>query len=141
MQYRQIAVIGGKGAGPGQFAASLRGIALDAAGNLYAANDSQITVFDAAGRLRRRWSTSQPVHSVAVAGDGAVYTGQIRQIEIFDAAGKLLRTWRDEALLGRVTAIGFVDGDVLAGDATGPRHPAFRLREANSATTSAGTIR
>src|ERR1035438_2388216 len=119
MQYRQVAVIGGKGAGPGQFSASLRGIALDAHANLYAANDAQITVFDAAGRLRRRWSTSQPVHSVAVAGDGAVYTGQIRQIEIFDGAGKLVHTWRDDALLGRVTAIGFVGGDVLAGDATG----------------------
>jgi len=119
MQYRQVAVIGGKGAGPGQFGASLRGIAADAAGNIYAANDSQITVFDAAGRLKRRWSTSQPVHSVAVAGDGAVYTGQIRQIEIFDGGGKLVHTWRDDALLGRVTAIGFADGDVLAGDATG----------------------
>jgi sugar lactone lactonase YvrE len=119
MQYRKIAVIGDKGPGPGQFAASLRSIAVDQAGNLYAANDSQITLFDAAGRLKRRWSTSQPVHSVAVAGDGAVYTGQIRQIEIFDSAGKLVRTWRDDALLGRVTAIGFVGGDVLAGDATG----------------------
>jgi len=119
MEYRQVAAIGGKGAGPGQFGASLRGIAVDAAGNVYAANDSQITLFDAGGRLRRRWSTSQPVHSVAVAGDGAVYTGQIHQIEIFDSAGKLIRTWRDDALLGRVTAIGFVDGDVLAGDATG----------------------
>ncbi len=119
MQYRQGAVIGGKSAGPGQFGASLRGIAVDGAGNLYAANDSQINLFDAGGRLRRRWSTSQPVHSVAVAGDGAVYAGEIRQIEIFDGTGKLLRTWRDEALAGRVTAIGFVDGDVLAGDATG----------------------
>jgi hypothetical protein len=119
MQYRQVAVIGGKGAGPGQFAASLRGIALDPAGSIYAANDSQITVFDSTGRVRRRWSTSQPVHSVAVAGDGAIYAGQIRQIEIFDAAGRLLRTWRDEALLFRVTAIGFTGGDVLAGDAAG----------------------
>jgi len=119
MQYRQVAVIGGKGTAPGQFGASLRGIAVDAHGNLYAANDSQITLFDAAGRLRRRWSTSQPVHSVAVAGDGTVFTGQTGKIEIFDGAGKLVRTWRDEALLGRVTALGFVDGDVLAGDATG----------------------
>jgi sugar lactone lactonase YvrE len=119
MQYRQVAVIGGKGPGPNQFATSLRGIAVDAHGNLYAANDAQITLFDAAGRLRRRWSTSQPVHSVAVSADGTVYTGQIRQIEIFDGAGKLVHTWRDEALLGRVTAIGFVASDVLAGDATG----------------------
>ncbi|MGA2132110.1 MAG: NHL repeat-containing protein [Bryobacteraceae bacterium] len=113
MQYRQTGVIGG------QIGAALRGIALDPAGNLYVANDSQITVFDAGGRLRRRWSTAQPVHSVAVAGDGSVYAGEIRQIEIFDGAGKLKRTWRDDALLGRVTAIGFVNGDLLAGDATG----------------------
>jgi sugar lactone lactonase YvrE len=119
MQYRQIAVIGGKGPAPNQFGASLRGVALDTAGNLYAANDSQITVFDSAGRLRRRWSTSQPVHSVAVAADGTVYAGQIHQIEIFDGAGKLVNTWRDDALLGRVTAIGFTGGDVLAGDAAG----------------------
>ena len=119
MRYRQVGMIGGKGAGPGQFGAALRCIAVDGAGNLYAANDSQITLFDAGGRLRRRWSTSQPAHAVAVAGDGAVYAGEIRQIEIFDGAGKLMHTWRDEALLGRVTAIGFVDGDVLAGDATG----------------------
>ncbi|HVP45336.1 MAG TPA: NHL repeat-containing protein [Bryobacteraceae bacterium] len=119
MQYRQVAVIGGKGTGPGQFGTSLRGIAVDAISNIYAANDSQITVFDAAGRLRRRWSTSQPAHSVAVAAGGAVYTGEIRQIEIFDGAGKLVSTWRDETLLGPVTAIGFVDRDVLVGDATG----------------------
>src|ERR1035438_4782392 len=43
MQCRQVAVIGGKGAGPGQFGTSLRGIAVDATGNIYAANDSQIT--------------------------------------------------------------------------------------------------
>jgi hypothetical protein len=29
MQYQQVAVIGGKGPGPGQFRDSLRGIALD----------------------------------------------------------------------------------------------------------------
>src|ERR1039458_8069110 len=78
MQYRQVAVIGGKGAGPGQFGTSLRGIAVDATGNIYAANDSQITVFDAAGR-----------------------------------------PWRESPRVGGGTAIGFVGGDVLAGDATG----------------------
>ncbi len=119
MQFRQTAIIGGKGPGPGQFSTSLRGIAVDAHGNLYVANDSQITQFDTSGRLKRRWSTAQPVQSVAVAPDGAVYAGEIRQIEIFDGAGKLVNTWRDDALLGRVTAIGFVHGTVLAGDAVG----------------------
>jgi sugar lactone lactonase YvrE len=117
MEYRQIQFIGGKGSAPGQFAASLRGLAVDRHGQLYAAGDSEIKVFDAAGRLKRRWSTARPVHSVAVTDDGAVYAGEERQIEIFDGAGKLLNTWRDENLLGRVTAIGFVNDGVLAGDA------------------------
>jgi hypothetical protein len=121
MEYRQIQVIGGKGSAPGQFAASLRSLAVDTHGQLYAAGDSEIKVFDAAGLLKRRWSTARPVHSVAVignaAGDGAVYAGEERQIEIFDGAGKLVNTWRDENLLGRVTAIGFVKDGVLAGDA------------------------
>ena len=109
MQYRHVQVIEGKGA--------LRGIAVDNHGQLYAAGDSEIRVFDAAGRLTHRWSTSRPALSVAVAGDGAVYAGQLRQIEIFDPAGKLLTTWYDEKLLGRVTAIGFTRDSVLAGDA------------------------
>jgi hypothetical protein len=52
-----------------------------------------------------------------VASDGAVYAGELGQIEIFDGAGKLRSTWRDEKLLGRVTAIGFTEDSVLAGDA------------------------
>src|ERR1035437_7855872 len=121
MEYRQIRAMGGKGSAPSQFAALLRGPAVDAHGQLYAAGDSEIKVFDAAGRLKRRWSTARPVLSVAVstdgAGDGAVYAGQLRQMEIFDGAGKLVNTWRDETLLGRVTAIGFGKDGVLAGDA------------------------
>src|ERR1035441_8981796 len=88
MEYRQIRVIGGKGRAPGQFAASLRSLAVDAHGQLYAAGGSEIKVFDAGGRLKRRWSTARPVHAVAVSGDGAIFAGEERQIEIFDGAGK-----------------------------------------------------
>jgi len=109
MQYRHVQVIDGKGA--------LRGIAVDALGQLYAAGDSEIKLFDVAGQLTRRWPTTRPAHAVAVAGDGAVYAGELGQIEIFDGAGKLLHTWRDEKLLGRVTAIGFTRDSVFAGDA------------------------
>ena len=117
MQYRHVQVIGGKGAAPDRFTATLRGIAVDSREQLYAAGDSEVKVFDGAGRLKRRWPTSQPVHSVAVASDGAVYAGEIGKIEIFDGTGKLIDTWRDEKLLGRVTAIGFTKDSVLAGDA------------------------
>ena len=109
MQYRHVQVIDGKG--------GLRGIAMDSRGQLYAAGDSEIKLFDAAGRLKQRWPTSRPALAVAVARDGAVYAGEMGQIEIFDGAGKLLRTWRDETLLGRVTAIGFSKDSVLVGDA------------------------
>jgi hypothetical protein len=119
MEYRQTNVIGGKGSAPGEFAASLRCLAVDARGQLLAAGDSEIKMFDASGRIKRRWSTSRPVLSVAVAADGAVYAGELRQIEIFDGSGKLVNTWRDETLLQRVTAIGFVHDGVLAGDSAG----------------------
>ena len=55
MQYRHVQLIGGKGTAPDRFAATLRGIAVDAHGQLYAAGDSEIKVFDAAGRLKKRW--------------------------------------------------------------------------------------
>jgi hypothetical protein len=109
MQYRHVQTIDGKG--------GLRGIAIDGLGQLYAAGDSEIKLFDAAGRFKLRWPTTIPAHAVAVAGDGAVFAGELGQIEIFDGAGKLFHTWRDEKLLGRVTAIGFTRDSVIAGDA------------------------
>ena len=99
MEYRQIQVIGGKGSAPGQFATSLRSLAVDTHGQLYAAGDSEIKVFDAAGLLKRRWSTARPVHSVAVignaAGDGAVYAGEERQID----------AELEDVLIGRIVRI------------------------------------
>lgn len=111
MPYRQVQLIGG------HWKTALCGLAIDRHGQVYAAGDSHISVFDAAGVLARRWPAARPALAVAVAGDGAVYAGESGQIEIFDFAGKLQHTWRDELLLGRVTAIGFVDDSVLAGDA------------------------
>ena len=119
MQFRQIQTIGSKGSGPDRFNFALRGIAIDGHGQLYAAGDSEVKVFDTAGRLQRRWPTTGMLLSVAVAADGAVYTGQLGQIEISDHAGKRLDIWREEKLLGRVTAIGFSGESVLAGDAAG----------------------
>ena len=111
MEYRLTHVI------RSEFQTALRSIAVDAHGQIFAAGDSEIKVFDIAGRLKQRWSTSRPLLSVAIASDGAVYAGELGRIEIFSAAGKLVNAWRDETLLGRVTAIGFVKDGVLAGDA------------------------
>lgn len=117
--YRCSRTLAGKGSGAAEFAAALRGIAVDPRGAVYAAGDSEVKLFDSAGRLQRRWSTTGPGLSVAVAPDGKVWVGEPHLIEIFDSAGKLLDTWRDENLLGRVTAIGFSAGAVFAGDAAG----------------------
>jgi sugar lactone lactonase YvrE len=102
-----------------RFRETLRGIAIDARDRLYAAGDAEVKVFDTGGALLRRWATAGPAHAVAIAADGRVFVGESRQIEIFDAAGRLLDKWRDPDRLGRVSAIGFVDAHVLAGDAHG----------------------
>jgi hypothetical protein len=111
MQYRQIQTIGG------QFSASLRGICLDRAGRLFATGDSQLKVFDPAGKLLQGWGTAKPGCSVAVSGDGTVYSGQDGQVEIFAKGAR--RQWRPDGLLGEATAIGFFNGDILIADAKG----------------------
>jgi hypothetical protein len=117
--YRHSRTLAGKGSGPAEFAAALRGVATGPRGAVYAAGDSEVKQFDADGRIRRRWSTARPGLSVATAPDGNVWVGEPRQVEIFDGAGKLLDTWHYENRLGAVTAIGFSAGSVFIGDAAG----------------------
>jgi sugar lactone lactonase YvrE len=100
------------------FRGSLRGITVDSRDRVYAAGDAEIRVFEG-DALARRWATAGPVHTVAIANDGRVFAGESRQIEIFNPSGRLLDTWRDADRLGRVSAIGFSNGDVLAGDSHG----------------------
>lgn len=111
MQFRQDRVISG------EFNRTLCGLWIDRQDRLYAAGDSQVKVFDAAGRVERSWNTSRPGLSVAVNAEGHVYVGQAGQVEIFDAASRVARVWRVEGRLGEVTAIGFAGGDLLVGDA------------------------
>ena len=98
---------------------------------VYAAGDSAVKVFRRGGRLDRQWATAKPAWCVAVAEDGRVYVGEDGQIEIFDPAGRLDRHLARRERLGRVTAIGFVGGDVLARRCDRPLHPPLRrAREA-----------
>lgn len=98
---------------------SLRGITIDPHDRMYAVGDARVSVFDSNGTPQRGWTTSAPAHTAAIAPDGRVFVGESQQIEIFDEAGRLLETWRDPQRLGRVSAIGFANGDVLAGDSHG----------------------
>ncbi len=117
MEYRQTRTLGGRGSEPHQFGDALRGLALDDAGNLYAAGDSEIKVFDPDGGMLRRWPTGRPAWAVAVDGEGGVWVGEEGQVEVFSAAGELADTWGDERL-GLVTAVGFGGGDVFLADAS-----------------------
>lgn len=116
MQYRQLRIISGRGGGEAEFRVALRGTALDRQGRLYAAGDSEVKVFDNAGKLLKRWPVQSPPFTVAVSPDGLVWVGQPGQIEVFDGAARLVRTWKDGARMGRVTAIGFLKDSVLVGD-------------------------
>jgi streptogramin lyase len=126
MEYRQIAVIGGRGPAAGQFHGTLRGVWVDRQGNLLTAGDSQIRVYSPAGALLRRWNTAKPALAVGADDAGRVYAGEAGQIEVFDPAGKLLESWRDNEKLGEVTAFGFHKDNVLAGDARGRAIRRFR---------------
>lgn len=107
------------GIGRGVFTASIRGLAVGSDDLLFAAGDSLVNMFGRDGRSSRAWHTAAPAWSVAVADDGRVFVGEDGQIEIFEANGRLAATWRHAKRLGRVTAIGFANGDVIAGDASG----------------------
>lgn len=118
LEFRSARRIGGKGPAPHQFSRTLRGVAVDGAGRLYAVGDSVVKAYDASGQLARQWATGQPGECVAVDEAGLVWVGQKGQVEVFDPQGDLSDTWRDPERLGLVTAIGFGGGDVFLADAS-----------------------
>ena len=119
MQYHHVRTISGKGSRPDQFAESLKGIATDPAGLVYAVGDREVKVFDSNGELQRRWRTNQAVYCVAIDERANVFVGEAGQVEKFNESGGLLATWHDEERLGAVTAIGFFGDSVLIADARG----------------------
>jgi len=118
VEFRPTRRIGGRGTAPHQLSRSLRGVAVDGAGRLYAVGDSSVKVFDAEGRFVRQWATGQPGESLALDGQGRVWVGQREQVEVFSPEGERTDAWRKPGELGLVTAIGFGAGDVYLADAT-----------------------
>ncbi|MBI5281986.1 MAG: NHL repeat-containing protein [Candidatus Solibacter usitatus] len=116
MEYRHTRVMGGKLSGPEWFGQSLRGLCTGRDGRLYAAGDSQVMVFDPAGKLLRRWATAKPGCSIHLAADGRLFVGQAGQVEIFDGTGKLERAWQG-GWLGEVTAVRVHGNETFVADA------------------------
>ncbi|MHC5002175.1 MAG: NHL repeat-containing protein [Planctomycetota bacterium] len=113
MQYRPVRTIDASAL----FTEALRAITIDADDRIVAVGDSDVRVLEAGGKPLRQWSTAAPAHGVAIAAGGAIHVGELGQVERFDPSGRLLGTWRDDARLGRVTAVGFSGPAVLLADA------------------------
>jgi sugar lactone lactonase YvrE len=117
MRLRLTRVISGKGSAPDRFAGALRGLAVDGDGLIYAVGDRQLKIFDADGKLKRRWPTTKLGHCAAVDEKGHIHVGQDGRVEQFDAAGALIATFGDAGRLGKVTEIAFSGEHVLLADA------------------------
>ncbi|MEO8348342.1 MAG: PA14 domain-containing protein, partial [Acidobacteriota bacterium] len=106
-----------------------RGCALDASGNLYAADTERhrIAVFDAKGGLVRAWGREGrgpaqfvTAEDVAVGPDGKIYVldSVLSRIQIFTPEGRLDRVWRDVGCSPAGLGVGF-DGMVYVADTCG----------------------
>jgi hypothetical protein len=99
----------------------LKGIAIDAQDNLYAAGASGVRVFSPAGKLLREWSTPGPATCIALDADGNVYVGRQTRVETFKPDGTPQRAWgiegRGPGELDCVTAIAVYQANVLVADA------------------------
>ena len=118
MEYQATRRMGGRGITPSQFHHALRGLAVDAAGHVYAVGDRVVRVYDEEGAVTGQWDTGLPGECVTLDPSGRVWVGEREQVEIFSLEGDRLDTWRDPGQLGMVTAIGFGGGDVFVADAT-----------------------
>jgi len=115
MKFVQERALCGRGPEKNQFLHSLTGIAVGGEDLIYATGDAAVKVFDPEGGFLRTWPISKPGLSLGI-DERTVYVGEEGQIEIFDTSGRLLSTWSDSELLGRVTAIDFLEEEIIAAD-------------------------
>jgi hypothetical protein len=99
----------------------LKGIALNAQDDLYAAGAEGVKVWSHGGGQPREWPISGPATCIALDGDGNVYVGQQTKVEVFDRDGQPLRSWgkegREPGELNWVTGIAVFQSNVLVADA------------------------
>jgi sugar lactone lactonase YvrE len=85
-RYTPVATLAGRGT-PGEFKASLSGVAVGAGSVIHALGDDEVRVFDASGAVARSWKAPEKAMGLAVAADGRVYVGSAGRVDIFNAAG------------------------------------------------------
>lgn len=120
--YRRARVATGENGG--RLLDDLRGLAVDAAGQLYVAGDHKVLALGRAGaRPAGTWATAGPAHCISIAADGTLYVGEEGRIEVFapGTPDKPRATWTDAERFGRVTAIALIGERVIVADAAKPR--------------------
>jgi hypothetical protein len=129
--YRYVSEFGSFGSGDGQFV-DPRVVGVDTAGEVFTwdASDGRIQVFDATGKLLRKWTLAGGATDVAASRSGHVYAYDYRTVlSAYDTAGSFLwqRTVDNDQ---HPVALG--DG-VIGVDFAGNVHVAFRwVNEASS---------
>ncbi len=72
---------------PGEFRRSLSGLALGPRDAVHALGDDEVRVFEAAGRLARRWGAPEKATCLGVAADGRVAVGSPGRVDLYAATG------------------------------------------------------
>ncbi len=134
--YTRMAVLVGPGAHE-EFRRALSGLALGPRDAVHALGDDEIRVFEAGGRLVRKWRAPEKASCLGVATDGRVAVGSPSRVDLFSDAGGHIGGFavgtRDKP--AAVTAVRLFRDAVLVADAA-----ARVIRRYDFRGTEQGTI-
>jgi outer membrane protein assembly factor BamB len=119
LRYRKARVLELSGEGPSRFQEEVRGLAIDRADMLYVAGDSKVARFDSLGESKLGFGTNDPAYCVAIAADGTTFVGGPGFVLAWGAGQSCPDSWHDPEKFGLVTAIGFLDDEVIVADVKG----------------------
>jgi DNA-binding beta-propeller fold protein YncE len=96
-----------------------RSIAVGSDGSLYAAGDSSVIRFNAAGEQQEIRPQDAPPYCLAVAEDGMVLVGARGAVSVFTKGGKFAARWTVPGKQAYLTSLAATGNDVWAADAGG----------------------
>jgi hypothetical protein len=117
-QYARVAVLAAPGTA-GEFRRSLLGISVGPRDGVYVLGDGEVRVFEAGGKVVRRWTSPEKASCLGVAADGRVAVGSPGRVDLFSEAGAHIGGFAagtpDKP--AEVSAVRFAGGAVLVADA------------------------
>ena len=85
-QYTRMAILAGPGL-PGEFRHALSSIAVGPRDEVCALGDGEVRVFDARGRIARRWKAPENASCLGVATDGRMAVGSPGRVDLYSETG------------------------------------------------------